>query len=172
MVRRRQTKLFIALGAVFVLVMVALNFSMVSPGKRIITLKSYSTPADAFYAQISSDAVPVSKDLGTVKIDDDNAVYVALTEDGNVLAAQMWVRNDRYFYPGAFQLVPADSLKNGEAPEPIESYTYGSGGKCTGALTFTLSLSEPQDASRFEKLYGAGGLGVVYLIWQTAPAES
>ena len=73
----KKKKALILIGAAFILVMLALNFNMVSPGKRIITLKSYDTPQQAFYMQVSAAAVPIEKDLDLVPVDATNALYAA-----------------------------------------------------------------------------------------------
>ncbi len=168
----KKKKALILIGAAFILVMLALNFNMVSPGKRIITLKSYDTPQQAFYMQVSAAAVPIEKDLDLVPVDATNALYAAVTEKGDVVAAHMWLKGDRYYYPGSFLIVSGEALRAGEQAEIREGFLYAGNGKCSGSFSFTLSLSAPEDGRNAQKLYGAGDLGTVYLIWETGPVES
>ena len=168
----KKKKLLILIGAAFILVMFALNFNVVSPGKRIVTLKSFATPQQAFYMQISAAAVPIAKDLDLVPVDATNALYAAVTEKGDVVAAHMWLKGDRYYYPGSFLIVSGQALRAGEPAENREGFLYAENGKCSGTVTFTLSLSEPKDGRNVQKLYGVGDLGTVYLIWETGPGKS
>ncbi len=167
---RTRNKILIAVGAVFVIVVIALNFSSVDPGKRISTVKTFASPKEALFSQVAAAAVPVSRDLGLVRIDGTNAVYVAETERGEVVAAGMWVRDGKYFYSGSFVVASSDVLRSGEGSDEADAFLYGEDGKCTGSLRFALTAKKPVGGNA-EPVYGAE-TGTVYLVWTAESRKS
>ena len=78
--------------------------------------KYYDSPKIAFE---QNETMDISEDIGIAEIDSHNVMYLAKTEDGNILAAQMKCKKDGYFFVGDYSLssdYSFDSLLPNEYP--------------------------------------------------------
>lgn len=170
---KRKTPIFL-ISLVFVVIVIAMNFSIVSPGKVAFSVKRYNSPKEAFQALVPEEAVQIERNLGYVAVDAYNGVYVAVTSNEEVLLAQMRAKGEKYFCVGVFSLIPAEEIAAVLSDEDrIASYYYKDSGGALGTLSFGLQTAEVRDGEgNYKEFYRVGDLDTVYFVWQMSAEGS
>ena len=163
---RRKTPLFvIIIAAVFIGVMVLLNYSVIRPGVRIFSVKKYDSPRAAFEAFVPKEALGSEVELGKLEVDGSNVISVYSTGNSGIALAQVWEQKGKFFYAGEFRLLSGEQLSSDDV-ERVDSFVYGEDGKCTGKLSYFVSLDDSAAQGwSVRPFYGGGPEGTVYLHW-------
>ncbi|MBE6573443.1 MAG: hypothetical protein E7652_03515 [Ruminococcaceae bacterium] len=117
--------------------------------KFSFSAKYHSDPAEAIMAELTAtDDFTIQNDIYTLNIDDYNSIYFALTDNDELLAAEMQMKDGKYYFTGGYALYYSDSLgdctKDGK-PEYTEIETYNEKGVSEGSFSYAVFFEEPKN---------------------------
>lgn len=160
---KKPKKIKIILPIILLLVVISIIVDGVAIGIYGVfqfSSKYYDTPTLAFEAEEDSPEFAISGEIGTVKIDDTNCMLLALTENGDVMVAQMIAKDNKYYYIGNVILCSAENADSSEEPLFYSGCLYKSNGRFKNNFEYAVSFDENfQTDTNTDKVSDFSGVG-------------
>lgn len=113
--KKVNIKVLIPLGLLAISAIVLINgVTFGVGGKFFFTTKYYKTATQAFSAEYTpvgyTNPIEINHQLDVIQIDDENCLFLAITNNGELLMAQMICKNKKFAYMGNYCLYDSESV--------------------------------------------------------------
>ena len=137
---------------------------------RNISTKYYAEPQRAFEKEYTPSAVTepieIKNDIYLYDIDENNAIYFAMTKSGDLLASDMHKKNGKYFSLGNYALYDLNDLTETFSTGAKEQKLYGNNGKFTTTCKWKVTIDENSEENNERiKIYDYKIEGVEYHLY-------
>lgn len=169
---KKGIKTLIIVAVIFVVAIVAffVNGISIYTQSCVFSTKYYAELRRAFEKEYTSSAVTepieIKNDIYLYDIDENNAIYFAITKSGDLLASDMHKKNGKYFSLGNYALYDLNDLTETFSTGAKEQKLYGNNGKFTTTCKWKLTIDENSDENNERiKIYDYKIEGVEYHLY-------
>ncbi len=169
---KKGIKTLIIVAVIFVVAIVAffVNGISIYTQSCVFSTKYYAEPQRAFEKEYTPSAVTepieIKNDIYLYDIDENNAIYFAITKSGDLLANDMHKKNGKYFSLGNYALYDLNGLTETFSTAAKEQKLYGNNGKFTTTCKWKLTIDENSDENNERiKIYDYKIEGVKYHLY-------
>lgn len=169
---KKGIKTLIIVAVIFVVAIVAffVNGISIYTQSCVFSTKYYAEPRRAFEKEYTSSAVTepieIKNDIYLYDIDENNAIYFAITKSGDLLANDMHKKNGKYFSLGNYALYDLNDLTETFSTVAKEQKLYGNNGKFTTTCKWKLTIDENSEENNERiKIYDYKIEGVEYHLY-------
>lgn len=169
---KKGIKTLIIVAVIFVVAIAAffVNGISIYTQSCVFSTKYYAEPRRAFEKEYTSSAVTepieIKNDIYLYDIDENNAIYFAITKSGDLLANDMHKKNGKYFSLGNYALYDLNDLTETFSTAAKEQKLYGNNGKFTTTCKWKLTIDENSDENNERiKIYDYKIEGVEYHLY-------
>lgn len=169
---KKGIKTLIIVAVIFVVAIVAffVNGISIYTQSCVFSTKYYVEPQRAFEKEYTPSAVTeqieIKNDIYLYDIDENNAIYFAMTKSGDLLASDMHKKNGKYFSLGNYALYDLNDLTETFSTGAKEQKLYGNNGKFTTTCKWKLTIDENSEENNERiKIYDYKIEGVEYHLY-------
>lgn len=169
---KKGIKTLIIVAVIFVVAIVAffVNGISIYTQSCVFSTKYYAEPQRAFEKEYTPSAVTepieIKNDIYLYDIDENNAIYFAMTKSGDLLASDMHKKNGKYFSLGNYALYDLNDLTETFSTGAKEQKLYGNNGKFTTTCKWKLTIDENSEENNERiKIYNYKIEGVEYHLY-------
>ena len=140
---KKIKKFLLSVFVILIIVLIAVNINIFSTGKFIFSVKKYADCNSAVLAEnpsLRSD-YQTFEDVGYAAFNENNGIYIAEVDNGDLLIAEMYTKSGRFLYAGSYAVISREDLREAATPFAF-TYLYDGFGKCNGKILFVIT-SDP-----------------------------
>lgn len=152
-------KTIICLGVLLIIGVFIGGITLGFSGVFYFTTKYYETPTKAFMSEYSAGiegSIEIQKPVDTIIIDENNCMFLAITEDKKLLVAEMVIKNGKYAYSGTYYRYDFDSESDYKKDTGLimtQTDLYNSKGKVVSSFKWCIVLKDEVSSEVYKELY-------------------